>query len=114
MRYGIGECLQFPIGGLELGSSLFKFCVERVNLTIAPITLGDVVVRLQNRNCLPRPSRRKDQRLATTTGVPSALVCSSSPSQRPLVSSSALTSASGGMAPIERSLRCNAPEESHL
>src|SRR5262245_10162712 len=51
----------------------------------------------------PRASRCRDHRLDTVTGVPSALLLSSSPSQRPVRSTSARIS---GVYSITSSARC--------
>ena len=66
-------------------SSAASACLRRLMSVLMPMTaLG-----------LPLASSLSAQRLATTTGVPSRRVCSSSPSQRPLRTSSALISARG-------------------
>jgi len=61
---------------------------------IQPFAFRNVVVDFKD--CNRCPCRRlNDHRLATTACVPSALVCFSSPSHRPVRSNSALISSSG-------------------
>jgi hypothetical protein len=46
VRDGIGECLQFPVGRLELGSPLdyppLQIGIEFENLLLRPLPLGDI------------------------------------------------------------------------
>src|SRR5262249_29916297 len=50
MRYGIGKCFQFLIGGLELSGSFPEYFVEGTNLLLPPLALGDVIFRLHDRS----------------------------------------------------------------
>src|SRR6266404_481559 len=50
MRYRVGKRFQFFISGLKLSGPFSKFFVEHANFMLPPISLGDVVVGLQNRN----------------------------------------------------------------
>src|SRR5580693_1173638 len=53
MRDGISECLQFLVGGFKFGGSFPKCFVEVANFPLSSLPLGNVIVRLQDRNGPP-------------------------------------------------------------